>query len=84
MNLEILLETKKYDIIEKCLVGKMLEELPEPYKSAVTKQLTTSWKDGGESDYDMSSKFSAAGFKISPSTVNRHRTTKCNCGKGGN
>lgn len=65
-----------------CVIQRIIDGLPEEYKVALNQQMTTLFRDGGPSDFDIYKRMTLAGFKVSPATVNRHRGNKCSCLKG--
>lgn len=80
MNLDALLEANPVKVgTEPCAVGKILIELPEPYKSALRTQLETKYSEGGSTDEDIALRLRSAGLKAGASTINRHRRQKCIC-----
>jgi hypothetical protein len=59
-----------------CKVAQILEELEEPYLSALTALLASSAAELVES------RLRSAGFAISATTIRKHRRGVCSCPKG--
>lgn len=64
-----------------CVIGSAVQEVPEEYQNILNQQLFTSWRNGGSTDYDIADVLKRAGFRASPTSVNRHRNKKCVCPK---
>ena len=64
-----------------CKVGRTIEELAEPYKSALVNLLATRYADGGLSDEALQGRLSDAGLEIGVTILNRHRRGLCTCPK---
>lgn len=67
-----------------CGIQRIIDGLPEEYKTALTEQMSTRSRDGGPTDFDIYKRMTLAGFKTSPSAINRHRSNQCICLKGNN
>jgi hypothetical protein len=65
-----------------CVIGLALQSLPKQHRTALTEQLDTNWRLGGPTDYEISETMLDAGLRSSPTSVNRHRGSKCVCPKG--
>jgi hypothetical protein len=65
-----------------CVIGIASNALPEKQNKILDDQMFNSWKTGGSTDYDIADVLQRAGFKASPTAVNRHRNSKCVCTKG--
>lgn len=59
----------------RCVVGKIVAELPEPYKTALVNQLV----DRVYPEYEVHARLKAAGLQASTSAVGRHRRGQCVC-----
>lgn len=80
MSLDVLLEpipdrNKK----EPCKIGRILADLQEPYKGALTTLLATSYADGGLADEAVAARMKAAGLPVGSKTVYKHRRQQCTC-----
>jgi hypothetical protein len=80
MNLEALLEpipdrNKK----QPCKVGRILEQLEEPYLTAVLGLLAHTYENGGLASEALADRFNKAGFEVGATVVHRHRKGMCTC-----
>lgn len=64
---------------ELCKVGKHVESLAEPYKSALVNLLDTPWANGGLSDEAIWERMKKADLPVGATVINRHRTKRCIC-----
>lgn len=81
MSLDALLEPMpERNMTRPCKIGQFHLGLEEPYKTALTNLLETSYQDGGMSDEHVTSRLSQAGLKVGATLVNRHRRRLCSCG----
>ena len=60
-----------------CKVGRRIDELEEPYKSALAALVANE----AISDQSLSQKLHDAGIPVSTSVVYLHRRAKCSCGR---
>lgn len=79
MNLDALLEPIPKRGAQPCLIQRHLNDLDEPYKSALQKLLDTRFTDGGMSDAELAQRMLQAGLKSSHTTVRIHRSGLCSC-----
>lgn len=68
-------------VAKRCVIGIAVDALPDKYRKILNSQLFSSWRAGGSTDYDIADVLNRAGFKASPTSVNRHRNHKCVCPK---
>lgn len=81
MNLDALLEPiPDRNQKQPCKVGRIVAGLEEPYKSALTTLLATSYADGGLADEAIQKRMDAAGLQVGATVINRHRKLTCTCG----
>lgn len=64
-----------------CKVGRIVEELAEPYKSALVNLIVTRYADGGLSDEALEARLKDAGLEVGTTIINRHRRGSCTCPK---
>lgn len=67
-----------------CGIQRIIDGLPEEYKTALTEQMSNRSRDGGPTDFDLYKRMTLAGFKTSMTAINRHRSNQCICLKGNN
>lgn len=63
-----------------CVIQQNLNNLAEPYKTALQTLITTPYKDGGYTADEVGARLKAAGLPGSATTVTRHRNGTCSCG----
>lgn len=78
MNLDALLEPSG-NINQPCKLGRVIETLTDPHKSALITLLQTSYRDGGESDAQLRARLFKAGLPVSQPVIYRHRNGECAC-----
>lgn len=78
MNLDELLKPVEREI-PKCKLQRLIDDLDEPYKTALVNLANTLYQHGGLSDQGLSARLKAAGFQVSVPVVNRHRAKVCGC-----
>ena len=81
MNLDLLLAPIPERTVQPCKVGRIVDELQEPYKGALLALLNHAYADGGISDEALTDRMRAAGLDVGASVVNRHRKNRCTCQK---
>lgn len=64
-----------------CKMGKIVDQLDEPYKSAVVSLLATSFDEGGFTERQLSERFAIAGLRVGMTIIYYHRNNLCNCQK---
>lgn len=80
MGLEALLEERTEEP-DYCKVGRIVQSLEEPYRSALVKLLATPYINGGESDTAIVDRLRKAEIPASAPSINRHRRGICSCPK---
>lgn len=78
INLDALLE-RPVRKTNACLIGRTLQELPEPYKGALAAML----QDKTITTTAIAERVTAAGLRGSYITIYRHRANLCSCNVGG-
>lgn len=78
MNLDALLEPAE-NLRQPCKLGRIVNGLEEPYKSALETLIAVPYVDGGESDSALRVRLSKAGLHVSQPVIYRHRTHECSC-----
>lgn len=78
INLDALLELPVRKATP-CLIGRTVEDLPEPYKSALAALLD----DPEIPSTLVTERIHAAGLRGGHATVHRHRKAQCSCHAGG-
>lgn len=78
MNLDALLEPAENQI-QPCKLGRVIQSLPEPYKSALINLLDITYANGGESDASIRTRLFKAGHPVSQPVIYRHRNNQCSC-----
>ena len=68
-------------VAKRCVIGIAVDALPDKYRKILEQQLFNTWKSGGSTDYDIADVLTRAGYRASPTSVNRHRNYKCVCPK---
>lgn len=63
----------------RCLIGRTLDALTDPHKSALQKILDTAANQGGLSAAQVAKLMKEAGLRSSETTVTRHRLGTCAC-----
>lgn len=66
-------------VIPECKLQRIINELDEPYKTALVNLTNTLYYNGGLSDQGLSNRLKAAGYQVSIPVVNRHRNKSCSC-----
>ena len=79
MSLEALLEPVPERVKEKCKVGRIVDDLAEPYKSALALKLDLSYANGGLADEELARLLKAAELPVGATIINRHRRGRCTC-----
>lgn len=83
MDLSSLLNTDKPAQISAlgppCKITKVIQALPEPYKTAARDLANKTFLEGGLSEDQAAAKFFEAGIKIGHSSIGRHRKGWCTC-----
>lgn len=67
-----------------CAVQRIIDGLPKEYAAALDAQMSTSFRDGGPTTFDIYKRMTLAGFQTSPTAIDRHRGNRCVCLKGNN
>lgn len=78
MNLDALLEPAE-SLIQPCKLGRIVNGLADPYKSALENLLAIPYADGGESDAALRARLAKAGLHCSQPVIYRHRNKQCAC-----
>ena len=78
INLDALLALPECKV-NPCLIGRIVEDLPEPYKGALIALLD----DPTVTSAFVTERIAAAGLCGSHATVHRHRKNRCSCNAGG-
>lgn len=81
MNLDILLEPIPEPKPTLCKLGKVLEQLEDPYKTALQNLVNLQYADGGMSDEALTERLHQAELPMGSTIVNRHRRLVCSCYK---
>ena len=81
MNLDALLAPIQKEV-KPCKLGLLIQELEDPYKSALQTMTDTKLEDGGLSDNALSERTAAAGIRVSRSVIREHRRNTCSCFRG--
>lgn len=81
MTLDILLEPVEHDSTP-CKLQRVVLSLEEPYRSALTKLVDTTFVDGGLSDSGLYMRLQKAGLQASTPVIWRHRNKVCSCYRG--
>ena len=79
MSLDALLAPVPERVKEKCKVGRIVADLPEPYKTALDEKLQLSYASGGLSDEELVRIMAAAELPVGATIINRHRRNRCTC-----
>lgn len=79
MNLEALLEPVEPKQKPLCKVGRILDQLEDPYKSALFGLIETKVADGGLSDDALAARMKTAGLEIGAKSLWTHRRRLCAC-----
>lgn len=74
-------KAEDYGTQKLCVIGRHLLDLDEPYRSALEKLVTSSWQDGGFTEFTVAQVMNESGLKGSPTSVLRHRRELCICQK---
>ena len=78
INLDALLELPVRKATP-CLIGRIVEDLPEPYKGALVALI----QDATVPSTFVTERINAAGLPGGHATVHRHRKNLCSCHAGG-
>ena len=62
-----------------CKLGRIIDKLNDPYKTALIGLLEVPFADGGESDTAIRERLYKAGFPVSQAVIYRHRNKQCSC-----
>ena len=62
-----------------CKVGRILETLEDPYKTALINLLVTPYEDGGLSAEQLEQRMKQAGLEVGATVIRRHRKKQCGC-----
>lgn len=81
MNLDALLAPIEKKL-KPCKLGLLIQQLEEPYKSALQNLTDTKAVDGGLSDNALSERTAEAGVSVSKSVIREHRRNTCSCFRG--
>ena len=80
MNLDALLAPlPDRNVTLPCKVGRILETLEDPYKSALIKLLDTDYDNGGLSAEQLEHRMKQAGLEVGATVLRRHRKKQCGC-----
>jgi hypothetical protein len=81
MSLETLLAPIPSRVTKLCRVGRIIEGLDEPYKTAVINLVNLHRANGGLTEAELSSRFAEANLQASASVIYTHRSGHCACRK---
>ena len=62
-----------------CKVGRILETLEDPYKTALINLLDTEYDNGGLSAEQLEQRMKQAGLEVGATVLRRHRRKQCGC-----
>jgi hypothetical protein len=62
-----------------CKVGRIVDSLEDPYRSALITLLNSDVPDGGMSAEQLQTRMAQAGLKVGASAIRRHRARGCSC-----
>jgi hypothetical protein len=80
MSLDILLEPiPERNMTQPCKVGRIVESLTDPHKTALINLLKVEPADGGMTAEDLQIRLQEAGLEVGATAIRRHRKQRCNC-----
>lgn len=80
MNLDALLAPlPDRNISLPCKVGRILESLEDPYKTALLSLLAQDVDQGGLSSEQLQVRLKEAGLEVGATAIRRHRRKQCGC-----
>lgn len=79
MNLDALLEPIETKPKQLCKVGRILDQLENPYKTALFGLIETKVADGGLSDDALAARMKTAGIAVGAKSIWTHRRRLCAC-----
>lgn len=80
MNLDALLAPlPDRNVTLPCKIGRLVESLEDPYKTALQKLLATDYDQGGLSAEQLEQRMKEAGLEAGATAIRRHRKRQCGC-----